>query len=32
MTREEALAMQGTHAVAELPTEDPQNNPSEEPA
>jgi predicted N-acetyltransferase YhbS len=32
MTREEALAMQGTHAVAELPTEDPQNSPSVDPA
>jgi predicted N-acetyltransferase YhbS len=32
MTREEALAMQGAHAVAELPTEDPQNSPSVDPA
>jgi predicted N-acetyltransferase YhbS len=32
MTRQEALAMQGARAIAELPTEDPQNSPSEEPA
>jgi predicted N-acetyltransferase YhbS len=32
MTREEALAMQGARAIAALPTEDPQNSPSERPA
>lgn len=32
MTREEALAMQGSRAIVELPEEDPQNSPSTPPA